>query len=92
MPLVQTAILSGNKGIDVHLLAADKEIKDGGYSLLFSAPEAIACDKWRQMLVEVPLCNQVVTIAIDEAHCVSQWLVIVYYYSLVSRSAHMHDY
>ena len=74
---VQAAILSGNKGIGVHLLATDKEIKDGGYSLLFSAPEAIACDKWRQMLVEAPLCNQVVTIAIDEAHCVSQWLVIV---------------
>ena len=41
---VQAAILSSNKGIDVHLLAADKEIKEGGYSLLFSAPEAIVCD------------------------------------------------
>ena len=77
---------SGNKGIDVHLLATDKEIKDGEYSLLFSAPEAIACDKWRQMLIETPLCNQVVTIPIDEAHCVSQWLVTVY--SLVLRPAH----
>jgi hypothetical protein len=60
------------------LLAADREIRDGGYSLLFSAPEAIVCDRWRQMLIEAPLCNQVVTIAIDEAHCVSQWLVTVH--------------
>ena len=71
---VQAAILSGNKGIDIHLLASDKNIKDGTYCLLFSAPEAIvACEKWRQILVEAPLCNQVVTVAIDEAHCVSQW-------------------
>ena len=74
---VQAAILSGNKGIDVQLLATDKEVKDGTHSLLFSAPEALACDKWRQMLVESPLSNQVVGIAIDEAHCVSQWLVKV---------------
>lgn len=74
---VQPAILSGNKGIDVHLLAVDRGVKDGGYSLLICAPEAIACDKWRQMLLEVPMYNQVVAIAIDEAHCVSQWLVTV---------------
>ena len=67
----------------MHLLAADKEIKDGGYSLLFSAPEAISCDKWRQMLVEAPLYNQVVTVAVDEAQCVSQWLVTVWMLDLI---------
>lgn len=71
---VQAAILSGNKGIDKELLAAEKDIQCGTYSLLFSAPEAIvACERWRQILVEQPLCNQVVTVAIDEAHCVSKW-------------------
>ena len=74
---VRAAILSGNKGIDKVLLATDKEIRDGGYSLLYSAPEAILCDKWREMLIEAPLCNQMVTITIDEAHCVSQWLVSI---------------
>lgn len=74
---VHAAILSGNKGIDVKLLATDKEIGDGSHSLLFSAPEALACDRWRQLLMEAPLSNQVVAIAIDEAHCVSQWLVTV---------------
>ena len=72
---VHAAILSGNKGIDVKILATDKEIGDGTHSLLFSSPEALACDKWRQMLMEAPLSNQVVAITIDEAHCVSQSLV-----------------
>ena len=70
---VSAVILSGNKGIDGTLLASSVEIKHGIYRLLFTAPEAVVLsEKWRQILVEEPLCNQVVAVAIDEAHCVSQ--------------------
>lgn len=71
---VSAAILSGNKGIAGTLLASDVGIKRGMYRLLFTAPEAvISSEKWRHILVEEPLCNQVVAVAIDEAHCVSKW-------------------
>ena len=40
---VQAAILSGNKGIDKELLAAEKDIQCGTYSLLFSAPRNYCC-------------------------------------------------
>ena len=48
---VHAAILSGNKGINVKLLATDKEIGDGKHSLFISAPEALACDKWEADVV-----------------------------------------
>ena len=43
----------------------------GAYRLLFSAPEAIVC--WRELLLEQPLCHQVVAVVVDEAYCVYKW-------------------
>ena len=57
--MVQAAILTNNREIGMHLLQADK---DGGYFLYYLVLlKLFVCDKWRQMLVEAPLCNQVVT-------------------------------
>ena len=68
------AILSGNKGVDKQLLATESEVKMGKFCLLFSAPEAIiVSDRWRELLMEEPLLNQIVALAIDEAHCVYKW-------------------
>ena len=39
---VGSAILSGSSGVDKSLLASVHDVKVGGYSLLFCAPEAIA--------------------------------------------------
>ena len=71
---VGAAILSGNKGIDSSLLSTSKDIQLGAYRLLFSAPEAIVDNEcWRELLLEQPLCHQVVAVVVDEAHCVYKW-------------------
>ena len=71
---IGAAILSSNKGIDSSLLSTSKGIQSGAYRLLFSAPEAIMDSEcWREILLEEPLCHQVVAVVIDEAHCVYKW-------------------
>lgn len=71
---VSAAIMSGHKGVDKALLATDKDVEAGKFSLLFCAPEAIiGSEKWRELLLRPPLSERVVAVAIDEAHCVSKW-------------------
>ena len=71
---IGAAILSSNKGIDSSLLSTSKGIQSGAYRLLFSAPEAIMDSEcWREILLEEPLCHQVVAVVVDEAHCVYKW-------------------
>ncbi len=46
----------------------------GKYSLLFAAPEAVIdMPEWREVLLSSPLHVRVVAVAVDEAHCVSEW-------------------
>ena len=69
---VPAAILSSQGSIDKSLLATEGDLSR--FSLLFAAPEAIiGVGKWRNRFLEPPLCNQVVAIAVDEAHCLSRW-------------------
>lgn len=71
---VGSAILSGNSGVEKSLVAAEKDIKAGAFAILFSAPEALICsDRWRDIFIEEPLCNQIVALAVDEVHCVYKW-------------------
>ena len=71
---VSAAIFSGNAGVDQKLVASDKDVCAGKYRLLFTAPEAIVgSSKWKQLLLETPLRNQVVALVVDEAHCVYKW-------------------
>ena len=66
-----------NKGIDRSLVATNKDVSDGKYRLLFTAPEAVVEDyRWRMLLLEPPLNSSLVAIAVDEAHCVYKWQVI----------------
>ena len=71
---VQAAILSGNHDVDPSFIATESDVKEGKYSHLYSCPETIvSADRWRQMLADKPLSEQVVAIVIDEAHCVYKW-------------------
>ena len=71
---VSAAILSGFQGVDHQLQANKKYIVAGLYRLLYYAPEALfLSDKWRRMLACPPLINQIVAIAVTEAHCVYKW-------------------
>ena len=71
---VAAGILSGNKGVDKKLLASAKDISEGCYRLLYSAPEAIlGSEQWKELLLLPPLSTCVVAVAVDEAHCVYKW-------------------
>ena len=71
---VSAAIMSGHKGVDRVLLATDRDVEAGKFSLLFCAQKAIiGSEKWRELLLRPPLSERVVAVAICEAHCVSKW-------------------
>lgn len=83
---VGAAILSGGQ-FDKHeeLLASERDIEQGKFSLLFGAPESIVgVERWRQLLIGEPLCHQIVAVAIDEAHCVYKWYLVYVMLSMAS--------
>ena len=45
----------------------------GRCSILYSAPEALLKEHWKQLLTSPPLSQTIVAIAVDEAHCVFKW-------------------
>ena len=68
---ISAAILSGNSGVEKKYLANEGEIMTGRYRLLYSCSDAIVVsERWKQLLLEPPLSDTVVTVAVDEAHCV----------------------
>ena len=44
-------------------------LRNGGLDLLYVAPERASTDSFRRLIAQIPLA----LIAIDEAHCVSEW-------------------
>ncbi len=60
--------------VEKHLLASESDMSSGQFSLLYSAPEAILDrEAWKHLLVQRPLCDTMVAVAVDEAHCVYKW-------------------
>ena len=51
-------------------------------SLLFCTPEALVESKWRQLIDREEVSQRIICYVIDEAHCVSKWLV--YHYNIYS--------
>ncbi|MCL4836598.1 MAG: DNA helicase RecQ [Thermoanaerobaculia bacterium] len=51
------------------LAAVERRLRSGELDLLYVAPERLLTDRFLALLAELPLA----LIAIDEAHCVSQW-------------------
>ena len=63
---VAADILSGNKGVEKKFLASVKEISEGYYRLLYSAPEAIlGSEQWKELLLQPPLSRCVVAVAVE---------------------------
>ena len=69
------AILSSREMCNRSVLATDKALETlRKFSLLFASPETmIGATKWREKLINHPLCERIVTLAIDEAHSISKW-------------------
>ena len=50
------------------------DILDGCYSLIFTSPESmLATKRWGKIWKSQSFMEDCVCIAIDEAHCISQW-------------------
>ncbi|VDI56293.1 ATP-dependent DNA helicase RecQ [Mytilus galloprovincialis] len=55
------------------LLPTGYGIKEGKFSFLFSSPESALMPQWRSVFMSDVWQNKLKLIAIDEAHCVSEW-------------------
>ena len=60
----------------------DKMVKDGvlkgQYQLLFISPESLIMNlQWREMLCSEVYQQNLVGLAVDEAHCVTKWYVLI---------------
>lgn len=59
-------------GVPENLRATEEYLTSGNYSFLYTSPEAIiTVSKWRDIICHGS--QKIVTIAVDEAHCASQW-------------------
>jgi superfamily II DNA helicase RecQ len=48
--------------------------EDGIYSHIYVSPESmLSVQRWRRMLQSPHFKNHCVVVAVDEAHCISQW-------------------
>ncbi|MEX2258455.1 MAG: RecQ family ATP-dependent DNA helicase, partial [Woeseia sp.] len=65
---VEAAFLNSSQSLDEQQDVISK-LRDGTLQLLYVAPERLAGQRTRDLLAEATLS----LIAIDEAHCVSQW-------------------
>jgi RecQ family ATP-dependent DNA helicase len=46
---------------------------DFDYKLLYVSPERVAMDEFQQLLLQMAQRNAISFVAVDEAHCISQW-------------------
>ena len=59
--------------VDFHLCEEDK-LRNGRYHIVFTHPEAFISTKYgRELLMTKIYKDNVVTIVVDEAHCILEW-------------------
>ena len=74
----RAAMLSSRcASIDKSFLATENDLRM--CSFLFASPEALITSKWRETMDCRQVAERIVAVVIDEAHCVSKWLVIAFY-------------
>jgi len=61
------AIYSGMSQSEINVILDNCQF--GGYKFLYVSPERLESEYFRKRLTELPVCM----IAVDEAHCISQW-------------------
>lgn len=51
-----------------------RDIEDGVYSHVYASPESmLGVKRWKKMLQSSHFIENCVVVAVDEAHCISQW-------------------
>ena len=68
---VKSSIITSSSTVAKELIATDSSLDCD--SLLYAAPEALVVSKWRTALEKPSFSGRIVTIVVDEAHCVSKW-------------------
>ncbi|KAK3716449.1 hypothetical protein QZH41_019379 [Actinostola sp. cb2023] len=53
-----------------------EDVKLGKYEAVFISPELILSPEWKKLIVSEHF-NNLKCIVVDEAHCVTQWYVII---------------
>ena len=43
---------------------------------VFVSPETILSTEWRDLLSDSTVKRRIVMVAVDEAHCISEWLIV----------------
>ena len=61
--------------VDLDLrLCQEKKLRHGDYQIVFAHPESLISSKYgRELLLSEKYCDNVVSIIIDEAHCIVDW-------------------
>ena len=69
-----------DEGISASYVASDQDeqthrkIEEGCYNLVFMSPESsLDNERWRSMLTSTAYSSSLVSVAVDEVHCVTQW-------------------
>ena len=68
--------------VEKEFLATDSSLMSASH--IFSSPEALAHTKWREALENPLMFSRVCAVVVDEAHCVSKWLVLSEEHTLLS--------
>ena len=64
---INSARIMSNSGLDIGV------IRNNNFSLIYISPERLQMISFRNAISEMLISNTINTVAIDEAHCVSEW-------------------
>ena len=65
-----------------------KDVEMGRYNIVFASPESmLSVNRWRRMLTCEVYKKHLIGIAVDEAHCISHWYVVLAFLLLGSMLA-----
>ena len=64
-----------------------ERVMNGDYSHVYGSTESfLAQDTWRDMFSSTTLKSNLIGVAIDEAHCISHWYVVLNLFLFIFRS------
>ena len=60
-------------------LCEEQKLRAGHYQIIFAHPEAVVSSKYgRELLLSKTYQENVCAVVVDEAHCIVEWLVLIY--------------